>query len=189
MTDLLRRPVNWMLAAALMLALQLGAIGWIIHDRASILRSPTVITLRPEPVDPRDLFRGDYVILTYRINTLAGAPGAEAAPRGEDVWVAIGQAADGAWRVGEISRERMAPSASRPVVLRAKIGGSRLTYGIERFYVPEGEGRALEEALRRPADDEERVDIEVDVAVDADGRAAVKALRRDGVLLFEEPLY
>jgi len=34
------------------------------------LRTGTEMILRIEPVDPRDLFRGDYVTLNYEISTL-----------------------------------------------------------------------------------------------------------------------
>ena len=41
-------------------SLFLGAMVW---DRVSLLRSVDVVTLRTAPVDQRDIFRGDYVIL------------------------------------------------------------------------------------------------------------------------------
>ena len=48
-------------------SLFLGAMVW---DRVSLLRSGDVVTLRTAPVDPRDIFRGDYVILNYDISRL-----------------------------------------------------------------------------------------------------------------------
>ncbi|MEQ8611292.1 MAG: GDYXXLXY domain-containing protein, partial [Parvibaculum sp.] len=49
-------------------SLFLAAMVW---DRVSLLRSDTVVTLETAPVDPRDIFRGDYVILNYAISSLA----------------------------------------------------------------------------------------------------------------------
>jgi uncharacterized membrane-anchored protein len=37
----------------------------MIESRAAILRDGTEIVLQVEPIDPRDLMRGDYVRLQY----------------------------------------------------------------------------------------------------------------------------
>ena len=58
-------------AAALV---QLALLSVMIVDRVQILRDGNEVTLRSRPVDPRDLLRGDYVILGYDISQLpAGA--------------------------------------------------------------------------------------------------------------------
>jgi hypothetical protein len=55
-------------------------------------------------------------------------------------------------------------------------------YGIERFYLPEGEGLAIQKDMRvRP--------FGVKVAVSKGGRAQIKALLDGDRTLFEEPLY
>jgi uncharacterized membrane-anchored protein len=59
------------------------------------------------------------------------------------------------------------------------VGGIR--YGIERFYVPEGEGRAIEALVR-----DQRV-IAV-LAIGSDGRMALKSLEADGKAIAQEPL-
>ena len=79
-------PLVWRaLATALLLGLVLLAL---VEQRARILRGGTEIRLRTVPVDPRDLFRGDYVILAYPISTVeaAGQPGFQ---RGERVYVCL----------------------------------------------------------------------------------------------------
>ncbi len=58
----------------------------------------------------------------------------------------------------------------------------RLNFGIERYYVPEGQGRAIEDSQR-----ERR--ITAVVAVDVSGSPVIKALRDDGRQLYKEPLY
>jgi hypothetical protein len=57
-----------------------------------------------------------------------------------------------------------------------------LNYGIERFFVPEGEGRELEKAR-----DKQR--ITVVVAVTSAGRAAIKRLLLDGKPVYDEPTF
>ena len=62
------------LAIALGLAvLQTAVLGWMIESRAGILRSGEEILLKTAPVDPRDLLRGDYVILSYDVSTIPAA--------------------------------------------------------------------------------------------------------------------
>jgi hypothetical protein len=62
------------------------------------------------------------------------------------------------------------------------IGSVRVDYGIERFYLPEGEGRAIERDLGvRP--------FRMQVAVGADGTAQIKSFLDGDVPLYEEPLY
>ena len=59
--------------SALLLAvavLQSAVLGWMLWDRISLLRDGQAILLDVEPVDPRDLFRGDYVILSYPISRM-----------------------------------------------------------------------------------------------------------------------
>ena len=55
-------------------------------------------------------------------------------------------------------------------------------YGIESYFVPEGQGKRLE-ALAR----EKR--MAALIAVDARGNAAIKGLIIDGKLQYEEPLF
>mgnify|MGYP001598691262 CR=1 FL=1 len=57
-------------AAIVAAALQTAVIGYMVESRASILRNGTEIKLKTLPVDPRDLLRGDYVILSYPISTI-----------------------------------------------------------------------------------------------------------------------
>ena len=58
-------------AAALV---QVALLTVMIVDRVQILRDGKEVTLQSRPVDPRDLLRGDYVVLGYDISQLpAGA--------------------------------------------------------------------------------------------------------------------
>ena len=56
---------NSVVMAALVAAIQIGFLGWSIMGRAAILREGREVLLKVEPVDPRDLLRGDYVRLGY----------------------------------------------------------------------------------------------------------------------------
>jgi uncharacterized membrane-anchored protein len=187
---------NHRLSAAILAALiQCGVLGWMIQSRAAILRNGTEIVLKTEPVDPRDLLRGDYVTLGYELSQIpaaqiTGYPGASYT-EGSEVFVLLKKDAGGAWVKSRVFAEPVTDIKDGEVLLRGHSlymftpqtsDSVRVAYGIERFYVPEGEGRNIETAQQ-----EKRIDAVV--MVDKNGRAQIKALRDNGVPLYEEPLY
>jgi uncharacterized membrane-anchored protein len=179
----------------------------MVWDRVSLLRSDTVVTLETEPVDPRDIFRGDYVILNYAISSLAldELEGDDDFASGDSIHVEL--APDGGlWKPVAAWAER---PDSRPgiAVIRGRVsyvlerapatdipgteeeefpcpdcGTANVDYGIESYFVPEGEGRVLE-------DERNAGNLTVDVALDEDGTAAIKQLRLGGEPVYEEPLF
>ncbi len=187
-----------LLASALVLALiQIGFLSWIIAGRAAILRNGTEVLLKIEPVDPRDLLRGDYVFLSYEISRIpvsliANIPADRTSSEDGRVTVRLGKDADGYWR----ARSAWLGKAPGPagdgevdIVGHLSAGwdlsaGTTLLadYGIERFYLPEGEGLAIQRDMRvRP--------FGVRVAVASNGQAQIKALMDGDKMLFQEPLY
>jgi uncharacterized membrane-anchored protein len=64
----------------------------------------------------------------------------------------------------------------------ARVPGLNVRYGIESYFVPEGEGLALE----RPAEGGE---VSILVAVDESGAAGIKGVLVDGELRYEETLF
>ncbi|MDR7146939.1 GDYXXLXY domain-containing protein [Rhizobium sp. BE258] len=189
-----RNPATrYMVAALIAAGLQTAVLGYIIESRAAILRSGAEVVLKTAPVDPRDFLRGDYVVLNYDISSVpvSSVKGGLPSAAGEQVlWVRLKPQADGFWNVAESSFSAL-PEEGGSVVIRSQpfysygpAGGDsmRLEYGIERYYVPEGEGKPLEEA---------RQDGQVSVAarVSADGTAQIRSLLVDGKAAYEEPLY
>ena len=81
-------------AAAL---IQIALLGAMITDRARILRGGTEVKLLTRPIDPRDLLRGDYVVLGYDISQLpTGALlNQPAGSRNPDVFVKLAPKPDG----------------------------------------------------------------------------------------------
>ena len=186
----LMRPL---FAAILVALLQTAFLGYMIESRASILRNGVDVVLKTVPVDPRDLLRGDYVILNYDISRVPVATIVGTRPAGEGVQtlsVRLQQQADGYWGITESSFEPLAAKAdtvvleSRPFDYRpsADAGTIKVDYGIESYYVPEGEGRDLEQA---PADGR----LAVAVSVSKGGTAQIKSLLLDGKPVYDEPLY
>lgn len=58
----------------------------------------------------------------------------------------------------------------------------QVRYGIESYFVPEGQGKRLEDLAR-----EKR--MAALIAVDSSGEAAIKGIIIDGKLQYEEPLF
>ena len=187
-----------LLISAVVLALvQIGFLSWIIAGRAAILRNGTEVLLKVEPIDPRDLLRGDYVSLGYEISRIpvklvADIPTDRTAATDERILVRLHKDQDGYWRAvaAFLGKPTTAPGTDEADIAGRLLGGSSLEpdatlspdYGIDRFYLPEGEGRASEKDMRvRP--------FGVRVVLARDGTAQIKALMDGSETLFEEPLY
>ena len=92
-----------------------GLILAIVVQRAAILRNGQEARLEVVPVDPRDLFRGDYVVLDYRIGTV-NAPLDGAFTRGQQVFVTLRPDANSMSRAVAISAERPAVTGDDIVI-------------------------------------------------------------------------
>lgn len=186
-----------LILAALVVALvQIGFLGWSLYGRAAILQHGREIALRIRPVDPRDLLRGDYVALSYDISTLPAELVRDAPPRDDreikSMTVRVRPGADGLAEPVAVflGAEPATPASGDEVDLKARASTNwradtvtiPVTYGIERFYLPEGEGRPIENAVG------ERSFI-MRVAVSSGGVPQIKALYDGETRLYAEPLY
>lgn len=177
-------------ALALVAVLQLGALGAMVADRVRIVKSGREIVLPVVPVDPRDLFKGDYVRLGYPISTIpATARKDEGIDTVKEAFVTIEQGADQTWSVVGIDKTFPKATSANRIVLRARPGNGwgangwrTIRYGIERYYVPEGKGGDLE-ALARDRK------LAVVVAVDQRGNAVITGLSSEGKRVYDEPLF
>jgi len=183
----------------LILALQTIFLGGMVAKKQYTHNTGTQILLETQPIDPRSLFRGDYVILNYTISTLDlnQLEGDNEFREHDDIYVKL--------RKGELYHEPIAVYHEHPgaesgeVVIKgevnyisdqrwdqateqyAKVLEAGIEYGIENYFVPEGEGRELE---RRT---EGKVDIRV--AVDQAGNSGIKAILVDGEERYIETLF
>lgn len=141
------------------------------------------ILLETRPVDPRDLLRGDYLILNYDISSIARDQVRGAVPDdplGKHLYVALIPSGD-FYRVEYASFSPIPPS-STGVVVRGTVdarfrwmrGAANddtrslpVMYGLERYYVPEGRGNP-------------KGKLTVEVSVTASGEPLIHELRVDG---------
>ena len=147
-----------------LLVLQLAGLSALYAYHAAGLSARPVL-VRCLPVDPRDLLRGDYIILRYEISRVlpdeTNTP-IVAEPDGP-VFVSLKEEA-GFWVIKAIGK---AAPDDDSVFLRAERRGRELIYGLERFYVPEGKGNPPQPST-------------VELAVRPDGRAQIKRLFSNG---------
>jgi uncharacterized membrane-anchored protein len=177
--------------------LQLALLALMVADRVQILRDGTEVTLQTRPLDPRDFLRGDYVTLGYDISQLpAGAlSGQPANGRNPLVFVKLAPNSDGVYQAVSVHAEPVAVT-SPEVLIRGRVvyGAScglgsraicdslRINYNLESYFVPEGEGKKLEQARN----DRKLVVV---AAVLPSGRAAIKRLLLDGQPVYDEPWF
>jgi len=174
-------------------AIQLALIGAMVIDRAGILRDGKEITLQTRPVDPRDFLRGDYVILSYDISQIPAdelRKQQDTKDREPVVFVKLALQPDGFHKAVSAHFEPV-PVSGNEVLIRGRISNWRyctgcstffVHYGLEKFFVPEGEGRELENARNQNK-------LTVVAAVTSSGRAAIKRLLLDGKPVYDEPLF
>jgi uncharacterized membrane-anchored protein len=177
-----RVPRIWLFVAAGVL--QIALLAWMVAERVRILRSGTEVILQTRPVDPRDFLRGDYVSLTYDISSVpvTAFKDQRAEQRGAAVFVRLTPGADGFYRVVSVQADS-APVTSPDVLIRGRVVGTgRIKYGIESYFVPQGEGRDIEQARNQGK-------VAIVAAVTATGRAAIKRLLIDGRSVYDEPLF
>lgn len=172
----------------------------MIAGKQWTLNTGTPVILETRPVDPRSLFRGDYVRLNYAISTLHPdeLEGDKEFKLHETIYVVL-QKGDPFWKPVSAHKKRPettdGQTAIRGVVRYVSnsfwnadtqksenLRTVTVKYGIENYFVPEGEGRALE----RPKEDEK---LSIKAAVDKRGNAGIKAVLINGEERYVEKLF
>lgn len=135
----------------LILALQTAWLLATVVQQERALASGKTVLLETERIDPRDLLRGDYLILNYKISTvptnLFSPPVKTDLPRGTKVFVALAPGTNDFYRVARASTEKLKPAGSELLLCGTSTGRAwnttnaiHVEYGLERYYVAEGTG-------------------------------------------------
>ncbi|MEW9668595.1 GDYXXLXY domain-containing protein [Ammoniphilus sp. 3BR4] len=120
------------------------------------------VRLKTAPVDPRDLFYGDYVILNYEISEIdiSKFKGNQQPEAGDTLYILVKKEGD-YYEIVSAHPDRPTPATDEQV-LQGKVDyvirdwdpqqgetdqilTVRVIYGFERYYVPEGTGKELED--------------------------------------------
>ena len=161
--------MSWRIYLAIMV--QLLVMGLVLLQPLMVTRNGTVSFLETEKMDPRALFRGDYVILGYTLaQGILSKAEQRGIGRGDPVYVTITTARPA---------EFVAVGLEKPELNEGQaclVGRSRGSSGavdfpqIAQFFVPEGTGRALEQARGK--------DLLAKVASNQDCKAVLLGLER-----------
>ena len=161
----------------LVLALQSAWVLYTVAVQERALSGGKVIMLETERVDPRDLLRGDYLILNYKISNvptnLFSPPVGKDLQAGTKVFVGI-VPRDEFFVVARASTNEFQPAAGE-LLLKARsnwpgwnvTNAIRLDYGLEKYFVREGTGNPVGK-------------LTVQAVVPASGRASIKQVFLDG---------
>ena len=181
------RPLSRRLLIAACVA-QVAVIGYMVWNHLQPLRHGERIVVRAEPVDPRDMLKGEYVILSYDFARITdkeskllyaklGLPDNEDAgkwlPEDTTVFVPLVKKTNGEWTGGN-------PTLVRPsegLYLQGLTGyrwrgGNELRFGIEAYYVEEGKGAAWEKLRNTGL-------LKVTIAVLPNGKAGLVSIDAD----------
>ena len=165
--------------------LQILVLAYMAGEREHILRSGRIIYLRTAPIDPRDLFRGDYVRLNYEISNIPATylPLGDAGKiiKGEKVYVNLKAGPEGLYELDQVSITR--PHAGLYLVGRSPYDYRirqlphplMLKYGIEAYFVQQGRGRQMEQHLGNR--NGIQIPLEMQIAVGRSGKAVIKSHR------------
>jgi len=164
----------WLRWGALAL-IQLALIAIPLADRLDVQRNGEVVELELVPVDPRDLLRGDYVIINLAIGRVSKTvPGADGLQPGETVYVGL-DASGGKAAVPVLvahDRSEAGPLAIAGTVRSTREADIRIDYGMDAFFLPEGEGLEIERM--------ETDRLLLEVSITEDGRSLPLNLLVDG---------
>lgn len=170
----------------LAVGVQLIIIAAIILSKMTLSAGGTEILLEIQPVDPRDLLRGDYATFQYKISRIDPAFfGGQQAKDGETVYVVL-QRRGRLWNVqrvltkkpeggeifikGKVAVHELSPLGIPRPGPRASV---HVVYGIEEYFIPEGQGGRLVPWRR--------TDLAVArVTVDAHGNAILREILLNG---------
>jgi uncharacterized membrane-anchored protein len=167
------------------IVLQILVLLFMAGKREYVAATGTVVHLRTAPIDPRDVFRGDYVRLRYEASVVPLARmSADVAEKikkhssGDTVFASLANGEGGLAEVTSLStirpesglflKGRLAQPWQFGIVLP---NAAAVEYGIEAYYVQQGKGIEIEKQQGTRATIQ--TPLEMEVAVGADGTAVI----------------
>jgi uncharacterized membrane-anchored protein len=166
--------------------LQVLVLAYMAGEREYIVRNGKVIRLRTAPIDPRDMFRGDYVRLNYEISRIPihmikNAEGVGALKKGVKIYARLKEGPNGLYEMESADlqkpEEGLFLTGRIPYLYRKPQAGNPIwvNYGIEAYFVEQGQGRNIEK--RRGSRLKVQVPLEMEIAVGPGGKAVIKGYR------------
>ena len=162
------RRIALVAVVSVQLALPLGLAGLAAAD----LAFGEEIRLKAEPVDPLDVFRGNYVVLRYEISQLQVLSEVR---RGERLCADLFESSPGEWGARHAVPDP--PTEGKAICGRARgdaLSGESVAieYGIETYYASSERAREIEASIGRGQ-------AYAVIDLDEDGSARIKRLEID----------
>lgn len=146
-------------------------LGGFIAYKEFTLRTGTEVLLKTEPVDPRDLFRGNYVTLRYKISTidLSKFSNLPTFTPNSVVYAYLSKDENNYGNIVNISTQ----VPDKGLFIKGKIESVnstsiRVTYGIESYFISEKQGHKIS-SFRSG-------DVDAKVIIDNFGHAILKTV-------------
>lgn len=164
-----------------LVAAQIMALIFMIIKQENIITKGEKVILKCEPVDPRSLFSGDYVILNYTISSIdpgsVNIHGDNNFKKHDYVFVGLKKNQDsGIYQAAALSRNMDDLKENYSTVIKGRVENSwnliNIAYGVESYFVPQGEGLVIEKDMEN---------VTVEVSVTEKGESAITRLFMSGM--------
>lgn len=163
------------------ISLQICLVLSVLFIKEMHIRSGRTIIVKTIPVDPRSLFRGDYIILNYkfsRIDLNKVMPDKGYFHKGQRVFVKLAKFGDD-WQAIQVSVRPFNDIRPYEIMLVGSVNkwssknSINISYGAESYFVPEGEGKYIERMMLKKK-------VTVELSVDKKGVAFARKIFIDG---------
>lgn len=159
-------------------AAQIAVLGFMIIKQELLLSRGTRVMLKCQPIDPRSLFSGDYVVLNYEISEIGEDIIAKSDIKDiqhlekKKIFVALKIRPDGKYYGAAAVSENMdVLKKLYPLIIKGRVEYTDATlhvkYGVESYFVPQNEGSAIEGNLK---------DVSAEVSISDSGESAISRL-------------
>jgi uncharacterized membrane-anchored protein len=155
----------------------------MILNKEEVLNAGTLYKFKTAPVDPNDPFRGKYIALTFKENSVE-INDKEQWLMGETIYVSLSIDEKGFAKIESVSKKML---AGHPNVIKAKVRYVKedapkklfIEYPFDRFYMEESKAAEAEKTYRDLMSDSSRVTYAL-VSV-KDGEAVLSDVQIDGI--------
>ena len=163
-------------------ALQVAVLAQMAGQRELVVKNGKTIYLRTTPVDPRDLFRGDYVSLDYEISSvpkslLRDGLAENKCKQGMRVYAVLDANQNNLCQLAYVTDKKPKDG----LFIRGRVGRQyvesssiRVLYGIEAYFMQQGKGKQLERDRRL---EDVQIPLEMELRLGTNGIAVLQGYR------------
>lgn len=167
-------------AVFIALAFQLIVLLVMAGQREYIVRAGDRLYLRTAPIDPRDLFRGDFVRLDYPFSRIGPRQLGDQLTlddlrKGMRVYAVLQPGPEGLAELDYLTASEPDGGLFIRGRVRSTYGSAHIAYGIEAYFVEQGKGLEIEQ--KRGTRGGMQVPMEVEVALGGSGTAVITGHR------------